>query len=60
WVIALDPDYQWAVVGDPDRKYLWILSRSPTMDKALFASLKARAEAMGYDLAPLKVMAPVD
>ncbi len=60
WVIALDPDYQWAVVGDPDRKYLWILSRSPTMDKALFASLKARAEAMGYELAPLKVMAPVD
>ncbi|MFL9584864.1 lipocalin family protein [Stenotrophomonas sp. AB1(2024)] len=60
WVIALDPDYQWAVVGDPDRKYLWILSRSPRMDAALFASLKDKAEAMGYDLAPLKVMAPVD
>jgi len=60
WVIALDPDYQWAVVGDPDRKYLWILSRSPRMDAALFARLKAKAEAMGYDLAPLKVMAPVD
>ncbi|MET4679048.1 lipocalin family protein [Stenotrophomonas rhizophila] len=60
WVIALDPEYQWAVVGEPDRKYLWILSRSPTMDTALFGQLKARAEAMGYDLAPLRVMAPLD
>lgn len=60
WVIALDPDYQWALVGDPDRKYLWILSRSPSMDRALFAQIKARAEAVGYDLAPLRVMAPLD
>jgi apolipoprotein D and lipocalin family protein len=60
WVITLDPEYQWAVVGEPDRKYLWILSRSPSMDTALFGQLKARAEAMGYDLAPLRVMAPLD
>lgn len=59
WVIALDPDYQWAVVGEPDRKYLWILSRTPEMDKALFEQLKQRATDMGYDLAPLKVMAPL-
>jgi len=59
-VIALDPDYQWAVVGEPDRRYLWILSRLPDMDRALFEQLKARAEAMGYDLAPLRVMAPLD
>jgi apolipoprotein D and lipocalin family protein len=59
WVIALDPDYQWAVVGEPDRKYLWILSRSPSMQRGQFEALKARAEAMGYDLAPLKVLAPL-
>ncbi|WP_369040200.1 lipocalin family protein [Stenotrophomonas maltophilia] len=59
WVIALDPDYQWAVVGEPDRRYLWILSRAPSMDRALFDQLKARAEAMGYALAPLRVMAPL-
>jgi len=59
WVIAIDPDYQWAVVGDPDREYLWILSREPVMDAELFARLKARAEAMGYDLAPLVVAAPL-
>ena len=60
WVIALDPDYQWALVGDPGRKYLWILSRSPRMDATQFDSIKAKAEVMGYDLAPLKVMAPLD
>lgn len=53
WVIALDPDYQWAMVGEPGREYLWILSRTPDMDRARFEALKARAEAMGYDLAPL-------
>lgn len=60
WVIALDPDYQWAMVGEPDRRYLWILSRAPSMPRARFEALKARAEAMGYDLAPLRVMAPID
>ena len=59
WVIALDPGYTWAMVGEPDRKYLWILSREPSMDRALFQQLKARAEAMGYDLAPLIMAAPL-
>ena len=59
WVIALDPDYQWAMVGEPGHKYLWILARLPEMDRALFDRLKAKAEAMGYDLAPLRMMAPL-
>ena len=59
WVVALDPDYQWAVVGDPDLEYLWILAREPSMDAELFARLKAKAEAMGYDLEPLVVAAPL-
>lgn len=58
WVIALDPGYQWAMVGDPDRDHLWILSRTPAMEPALFERLKARAEAMGYDLQPLIANAP--
>lgn len=59
WVIDLDPDYQWAVVGEPDREYFWILSRTPTMERALFEQIKARAVGMGYDLTPLLVVAPV-
>ena len=34
WIIDLDPDYRWAVVGVPSRKYLWILSRTPAPDDA--------------------------
>lgn len=59
WVIDLDPDYQWAVVGEPDREYFWILARTPTMERALLEQIKARAVAMGYDLTPLVVVAPV-
>jgi apolipoprotein D and lipocalin family protein len=59
WVIALDPEYQWAMVGEPGREYLWILSRTPEMPRERFEALKAEAEAMGYDLEPLIVSAPI-
>lgn len=48
WVIALDPDYQWSMVGSPKANYLWILSRTPTMDDALREELLAKARRMGY------------
>lgn len=59
WVIALDPEYQWALVGGPGREYLWVLSRTPDMSRARFEELKARAVAMGYDLDDLIVSAPL-
>jgi apolipoprotein D and lipocalin family protein len=31
WIIGLDENYQWAVVGTPGRKYGWILSRTPSL-----------------------------
>ncbi|MBT8332647.1 MAG: lipocalin family protein, partial [Deltaproteobacteria bacterium] len=49
WIIDLDPDYQWAVVGEPSRKYLWILSRTPTMDQAVFQGILQRLVQKGYD-----------
>mgnify|MGYP000116725813 CR=1 FL=1 len=49
WIIDLDPDYRWAVVGGPKRKYLWILSRTPQMDKGIFEALLSRLSDMGYD-----------
>jgi apolipoprotein D and lipocalin family protein len=58
WVIALDRDYQWAIVGEPGREYLWILSRNPTMDEPTFEALKARARMLGYDLSELIVTSP--
>lgn len=59
WVIDLDPEYRWAVVGGPDREHLWVLAREPRMNHALFQRLKARAAAKGYNLRELKVMAPL-
>ena len=53
WIIDLDPDYQWAVVGVPNRKYLWILSRTPLMDDTVYDDLLSRLPAMGYDPARL-------
>ena len=53
WVVDLDPDYRWAVVGSPSRKYLWILSRTPTMEKTTFDTLRTRAKQRGYDVSKL-------
>ena len=53
WVIDLDPQYRWAVVGEPHRKYLWILSRHPHMDAAEYASITSRLAAKGYDATKL-------
>ena len=59
WVIDLDPGYQWAVIGEPRRKYLWILSRTPDMEREVFERIRQRAIAMGYELDALIVSAPL-
>lgn len=54
WVLALDEkDYRHALIGGSDRQYLWILSRTPTMDPVVFENLTAIARARGYDLSDL-------
>lgn len=52
-VVALDKDYQWAMVAGNDRSYLWILSRSRVLDPAVRTPLLARARAMGFDTGKL-------
>jgi len=54
WVIGLDPDYRWAVVGNPNRQYLWILSRTPKLAQAELDAALAAAKAQGYDPAGLR------
>ena len=57
WIIGLDDDYRWAVVGNPNRKYLWVLSRTPRLaGEALDRALQAAAS-QGFDLTPLKYTA---
>lgn len=48
WILELDPEYQWAVVGEPSGRYLWILSRSPQIGDDLRSSLLGKIEAHGY------------
>jgi apolipoprotein D and lipocalin family protein len=48
WIIGLDPDYKWAIVGEPDRKYLWILSRTPSLPKTTLDTLLKKVEESGY------------
>lgn len=49
WVIGLHPDYRWAVVGTPDRKYLWVLSRDASMAEEDWNAAVAAARANGFD-----------
>lgn len=53
WIMELAPDYSYAVIGEPGRKYLWILSRTPQMDGTILQELTERAAAQGYDVSRL-------
>lgn len=53
WILDLAPDYSYAVVGEPSRKYLWILSRSPQMNDATYRTITDRIRFLGYDPARL-------
>src|SRR6185436_15258079 len=49
WILDLGPNYEYAVVGEPSRKYLWVLSRSPRMDEALYQQLLQKMAAKGFN-----------
>ena len=49
WVIGLDSDYRYAIVGEPDRRYLWILSRTPEMAASMYEDILEQVRAAGYD-----------
>lgn len=50
WVIDLGRDYEYAVVGEPSREYLWVLSRNPHMSDAQLSAILKRAAAKEYDI----------
>lgn len=53
WILDLTDDYTAALVGTPDRKYLWILSRTSLLDSATFARMTTKARAQGFDVRSL-------
>ena len=53
WILDLDPGYRVAMVGTPDRRYLWILSRTPRLDEPTYELLVAKALALGFPIRDL-------
>lgn len=54
WVLDLDPDYRWALIGEPKRKYLWILSRTPQLSERDYQKILDTARRQGYDVSPIQ------
>lgn len=53
WIIQLGNEYEYAVVGTPNRKYLWILSRTPKIQEKLFLDIVEFARTKGFDITNL-------
>ena len=49
WILALGPDYRWVLVGEPGRRYAWVLARTPRLEAAALDALLARAAELGFD-----------
>jgi apolipoprotein D and lipocalin family protein len=54
WIIDLARDYSYAVVGHPNRNYLWILSRTAELDAKTYSEILSRVKNKGYDLSKLE------
>jgi apolipoprotein D and lipocalin family protein len=54
WIIELDDDYTYAVVGHPNREYLWILSRTPQMQEEQYNSLLKNIANKGFDVSKIE------
>ena len=54
WIIDLADDYSYAVVSNPSKKYLWILSRTSTLDSAIYEQILERLKQKGFDLSKIQ------
>jgi apolipoprotein D and lipocalin family protein len=54
WIIDLADDYSYAAVSHPNKKYLWILSRTPKMNDAVYQQIVVRLKTKGFDLSKLQ------
>lgn len=55
WIIDLADDYSYAVVGHPNRKYLWILSRTPIINDVVYQQIIAKIKEKGFDISKLNI-----
>lgn len=50
WIMELDKEYRYVLVGEPSFRYLWILSREKNMDESTYNILLGKAVDNGYDI----------
>ncbi len=55
WIIDLADDYSYAVVSHPNKKYLWILSRTSNMEETIYQQIIFRLKEKGFDLSKIKI-----
>jgi len=55
WIIGLDKNYQWAVVGTPNRKYGWILSRTPSLPETTMEEIFSILKSQNYNPADFEM-----
>ncbi len=55
WIIDLGQNYEYAVVSEPKRRFLWILARNPNLSRELYASLLSKIAAKGLDASRVKL-----
>lgn len=53
WIVDIAPDYSYVVVGHPDHKFLFIMSRKPSLDKSTYDQIIEKCKAMGYPVEEL-------
>ena len=53
-IIALSPEYSYALIGETERKYLWILSRTPDLGDSAYNQLMEEAKSQGFDVSRLQ------
>ena len=58
WILYLDPEYRTVIVGTPDRKYLWIMAREPSIPEETYRALVERSTDLGFATDRLLRVAP--
>merc|ERR1712217_250290 len=55
-IVDVADDYSTCIIGVPDRKYIWIMARTPAVGPTVLHILKQKAQSLGYDINTLEVV----
>lgn len=55
-ILFLDDEYRYTVIGEPGRKYLWIMARKPHIPDDVMKTILSHLEGIGYDVSKIKAM----